>query len=315
MKFRKVMSALLAAMLVLSLAVPAFATPITSVDQLAEPVEIEVAGTTKTAEIKITVPTSASVILNPYELNVTVDGSQVQDQVISAVQAIKNESDLPVKVSTTVTGTIEGAEFATSSAVAETTKKVYLQFGVEAIADVADGGTPALTAGATKKTLSTTPVEFKDSDAVTMTKKGGATSSMAFGFTGDASKNPNSPWSSEDIVGATIAFTFALDNSGAGGGSTPTTPTPGVSVSLDRTTDQVLASGNATLNATFNAGSTGVTATSYTWSSSDESKYTVSGTSTAGTVSYVANGTATITVTVRGSDGADYTATVTYKNA
>lgn len=236
MKFRKVMSALLAGAMVLSLSSTAFAstTNITTVDGMTEGQVIEVTGTTKTADIKITVPTSASIILNPYELNVSADATPITGQVISAVQAIKNESDLPVKVTTTVTGTIEGAEFATTSAVAETTKKVFLEFGVEAIADVTAGNTPAFTSP-TKKVLSTTAVTF---NPVTLTEKGGATSSMAFGFTGDASKNPTNAWTADDIVGATIAFTFALDNSGnAGGGGGPTTYTIGEGTHTDASSD------------------------------------------------------------------------------
>lgn len=218
MKFRKVMSALLAGAMVLSMSATAFAstTDITTVDGMTEGQVIEVTGKTNTANIKITVPTTGSIVLNPYGLSYTdeVVTTASTAQVISAVQAIKNESELPVKVSTSVTGTIEGATFATATAVAENEKKVFLEFGVEKIANVADGAKPVLTSP-TKKTLSTAAVNF---DPITLDEKTGAKPSLAFGFTGDASKNPTNAWTADDIVGATIAFTFALDNSGAGGG-------------------------------------------------------------------------------------------------
>lgn len=213
---KKFLSVVLALTMALALAVPAFASGTTDIglDGLAEGATIEVTGETKTANVKVTVPTTSKVVLNPYELSYEVSqGNTDTHQIISAPQYIVNESDLPVKVSTTVTGTIEGTgEFQAGDATAVTDKKaVHLVFNIGATtAKDTEPGTYGET-----KALAKTATAFND---ITMDKKAGANPAIAFKFTGDAAKNPTTPWTTDDIIGATIAFTFALDNSGAGGG-------------------------------------------------------------------------------------------------
>lgn len=244
MKMKKLLSGAMAAALSLSLAVPAFATNtvLNGVEGLAEGATVEVTGTTQTATVKVTVPSGGNVVLNPYELKYTVDGADVTDQIISAEQYIVSESNLPIKVSTSVTGTIEGTgDFMATTAVGETDKKVNLKFeiGATSAADTAAASYDS------KPLVKGTAVTF---DPITMTDKDGATPAVAFKFTGDAAKNPTNPWTTEDVVGASIAFTFALDNSG---GSTP--PASG-----DHNITEGAHVGNPT-SVTFKVGGTAVT--------------------------------------------------------
>lgn len=303
MKMNKILSAALAGVMALSLMVPAFAaeTEVT-MDGLADGATVEVTGTTQTATVKILVPATGEVILNPYELDCTVPGaaSPVQDQIISATQYIVNESNLPVKVSTKVTGTIEGAEFSATSAVAETTKKVNLQFGIGATsAKDTEPGT------FDTRALAKTETAFAD---ITMDKKGGTNPAVGYKFSGDASKNPDTPWTTDDVVGATIAFTFKLEGNSGGGGSTTA-----ASVSLDNSTLNVANGGTGTLTATYNAGTSGLTVTKYDWASDATGVATVtaggSATDTSTTVTWVAAGTANVTVTVTLSNNSTVTAT------
>lgn len=296
----------------LSLCVPAFAadTVLNGVDALAEDATIEVTGTTKTADVKVTVPTTGSIVLNPYELQYEVSqGNNSTDQIISAPQYIVNESDLPIKVSTTVTGTIEGTgEFQATDATAVTNKKaVHLVFNIGA---TSNGTTES--SSYEDKALAKTATPFTD---ITMGEKGGTNPAISFKFTGDAAKNPDSPWTTEDVIGATIVFSFALDNSGAGGGGGGGTA---ASVSLDQST-LTLASGTGTLTASFSAGTSGLTVSKYDWTSSNTSAYTVSpggsASDTTGTVTYVVDGTSTITVTATLSDNSTVTATCTVSNS
>lgn len=214
---KKFLSTVLALAMALSLCVPAFAadTVLNGVDGLGEGAVVEVTGTTQTATVKVTVPSGGNVVLNPYGLDYTVEGAAnpVQDQIISAEQYIVNESNMPIKVSTSVTGTIEGTgAFAAASAVSETDKKVFLNFEI--------GATSAKdTAAASYEKVNLTKTAVACTD-ITMDKMGGAKPAIAFKFSGDAAKNPTNPWTTDDIIGASIAFTFALDNSGAGGGGT-----------------------------------------------------------------------------------------------
>lgn len=225
---KKFLSAVLALTMALALCVPAFALDISSVDGLGEASEVEVTGETKIPSIKISVPNTGKVILNPYSLEFTPEGasSAIDDQIFSVAQYVVNQSDLKVKVSTKITGTVEGATFATASVPdSETTKKVFLEYNYAKATVAADATAPTSEPTTwTKEVLGTTPVEIKDTEAVELDKKGGsAENALGFKFTGDATANPADPWTSDNTVGATVAFTFALvanDSTGGGGGGT-----------------------------------------------------------------------------------------------
>ena len=92
--------------------------------------------------------------------------------------------------------------------------------------------------------------------------------------------------------------------------STPPVPSVGdATLTLDKTTSTIAALGSDTLTATFNPGSTGLTAT-YAWASSDIGIASITNsTAVSETVSHVAPGTATVTVTATLSNGATLTAT------
>ena len=264
MKMKKLMSAAMAGALALSLSVPAFAsgnTVLTGVDSLGEGATIEVTGTTKTADVKVTVPTSSSVVLNPYELDYTVEGaaSAVNDQIISAAQYIVND------------GTTESTNYET-------------------------------------KALTKTATAFTD---ITMDEKGGANPAISFKFTGDAAKNPTTPWTTDDIVGATIVFSFALDNSGGGSGST----TPSVAASM---TGTPTAGGSVTLNAAIS----NIDASknpSYSWAVTTDTNSIVDSFTDSGAAAQTVNiaggattgQSATLTVTVTYDDQGSGDATVT----
>lgn len=276
MKMKKLMSAALAGALALSLSVPAFAADTTvGMDGLSEGAIVEVTGKTETATVRILVPATGDIILNPYKLDVDVDGSPVQTQIISSTQYIVNESNLPVKVSTKVTGTIEGADFSATTAVAEKTKKVNLKFGIAATSakDTEPGSF-------TEKALAKTETAFDD---ITMDKKGGANPVIGYKFSGDASENPDTPWTQDDIVGATIAFSFKLEGGSGGSGGTTTTyqisegtHTGTGTVTIEVGGSQVTeAAANDTVNITLSgAGTVSVT------KDSDSSAVTVSGSGT-----------------------------------
>ena len=193
MKMKKIMSAALAGAMALSMTATAFAAGNGSIE---EPSEIEVTGTTKVPTISITVPTTAAVTLNPYKLDVTIDSATKQDQVISAVYYIVNGSDVAIETEATVTGVAEGAT-------TDKTKQVYMAFEW---AQTSDGSTaPTSWSDTTALTTSAQTVANK----LTMDKTGGTSPAIAFHFTSDAIAEPETPWTADDTVGATLAFTFA----------------------------------------------------------------------------------------------------------
>lgn len=98
MNFKKLISTAMAGAMALSLSVPAFAD------------DVKVEGSINLPTINMVLPTTASMIMNPYELNVKLnprdpDETPVDDQIISPLMTVKNLSNIGVKVAVSVQGT------------------------------------------------------------------------------------------------------------------------------------------------------------------------------------------------------------------
>ena len=248
MKCKKLASLVMAGALTLSLAAPAFAatdTEITDIGAIGTASNTEITGTTNVPTIKVTTPNAGAVVVNPYKLTYVVDvGDDADDpsddttstnQIISAVQYIKSESDVPLKVNVTATGKTEGeAVFATTTTVGNTklTNKsafVYFQIkGATAAKDsgadtvsitdpdwgtfsATDAGTIVLGAKAVTKnntvTLAAATEVADEAGTGTVT----IPSVAAFRLNGDAVTSPTKAWTGADKVSATLAFTFTAD--------------------------------------------------------------------------------------------------------
>lgn len=235
MKSKKLFSALLAAAMTLSLAVPAFAVDVDIADKTAtaEQKTITIEGDIQSPSIKVTIPaiTGNKVILNPYKLEYTAeDDSKSTEQVISTTQYLTNLSDTNVKVSATVTGVATGATFATTaisdSAKPVTTKQTFLYF--EIFANDADNTEPAWKAynpKAANQVLVSAKATTK-SDMVVLAKAqadGSVADSLgyaAFRLAGDCAGDPTTPWDGTEAVSVKVAFTFMATSSAAGNPAT-----------------------------------------------------------------------------------------------
>lgn len=164
---KKITSMFLALVMALALAVPAFASS----------GKVDVAGSITLPTINVVLPTTASMILNPYGLEVKLNPKDtteepVTDQIISPIMQVKNLSDIGMKVDIKVNGTVgKGgtAEFTDEDPTATTgapTGKVANVVGYFAIIgndDVADFAAPAsMTIGTTPGTVQVLPVDETD---------------------------------------------------------------------------------------------------------------------------------------------------------
>lgn len=231
---KRLAAALMACVMCLSLATAAFAAApieITDTDALAEGTEIEITGTTEAITIKVVVPVTGAVVLNPYELDYEVEGSTVNDQVISAVQYIENWSGIDIYVDASVTGTAEGnAKFADAAVSSgdSTDNEVYLHFDIAA-ATVAANDSDKTQYDVTDPTSWTeVPVSTEAAETSASTKMDKMTAAVentnpdmpgiaAFKLDGDAVKNPATPWTADDTVGVTVVLTFATADAHTGG--------------------------------------------------------------------------------------------------
>ena len=214
MNFKKIMSTALAGAMALSLSVPAFAAANsdTSLEQ-----NTAITGTTQAPTIKITVPATGAVTVNPYKMEVTVGSDTKTDQIISATQFIENASDVAVKVSAQVTGTAAGnLAFATASTQtkAVTTNSVFMYFEMVA----SDDGSTEPTWATAYDSKSTTQIlvstkATKKADMLTLAAGTGTAAAStggyaAFHLAGDAASTPTTAWAAADKADVAIAFTF-----------------------------------------------------------------------------------------------------------
>lgn len=238
MAFKKILSAVMAGAMVLSLGMTAFASSTSSGITLetADPYEFTVDGTTQVPALKIVVPETVGVIANPYGLTVDATaiggGKEVTDKIVSPVQFIKNQSAVDIDVSATVAGYVGGeVEFATTAITDSVTKKQAFVTFEMAQTVTAETAPDAYTHKAVLSAAET-PVEVKQGDAdkvVTMEKAGadGAVSAkgaVAFHFVGELTANDKivttgdnaqAPWNEEDVFGATVVFNFSAKTNAA----------------------------------------------------------------------------------------------------
>lgn len=228
MTFKKVLSAVLAGAMVLSMGMTAFATSTSSGVTLEseDPYELTVEGTTQVPALKIVVPETASIIANPYRLS--VDASSIggtaneSGQVISPVQYIKNMSLVDVEVTAKAYGYVDGEAFFGSAATSDADKFADISFEM----GLCDGTqAPASYTANTVKLDTSEEGKAVGAAGLTMTKSTdgtavAATGAVGFHFTGDLNDETSTPWTEADTFGATIVFDFTAKANAAASGST-----------------------------------------------------------------------------------------------
>lgn len=177
--------------------------------------------TDKTPTIKVTVPSTGDVILNPYELPVTIDAQSSRAQIVSTTGVIANESDVPIQVDVTVTGKInEGSNMSlvttSTKKSTSTSKRAFIYFEIQPM-DTADtrkviwdaaykstqrNHIAVTTSGRSKVNTVVLASTTLDGE---IAEKGGY---AAFRLTGDAVVNPRKAWTEDDGLTVEIAFTF-----------------------------------------------------------------------------------------------------------
>ena len=162
-------------------------------------------------EIRVTVPPAMDVLINPYKIPVVVQDKQVGDQIISDPVALKNEGEVPLKVSVSIETVIkEGSDMRllSESTLGQemTSKRAFIYFEIQAADD------PDAVAWDEKysdeKHLVIRPGTKIRKDIVTLGADGQPLSYGAFRLTGDCVEAPRSPWTEADGIDVSIAFTF-----------------------------------------------------------------------------------------------------------
>lgn len=314
MNMKRFASTTMAGVMALSLAVPAMA-----VDQ-----STVITATYAETTLDVTVPANTNATINPYGLPVTMEDAKTvlsgQPITIPTPLMIENKSAVALKVGASVkTEATTGMtlETAATGVDAKTTKSLYVEFQAFEAAGI-DGTTAAditktnpawaalkdekavlkavLATGASA--VNATPV-VTGTDLVLREGKDGLAQAGGVAYvrlSGVVAKKPATAWATTDKLTATITYSFepAAYVKSAGTITNATAP------SMSGVAQQALTFASAL--------PTGVTPTTTTWSSSDETVLTVA--ANGASVTGVSAGTATVTVTIVGSDGITYTASL-----
>ena len=335
MNTKRFASTVMAGVLTLSLAVPAFAASTQPKNSTV------VTGTYAEIPISVEVPTTGTAQINPYGLPVSVVKSTdatvdlVGQKITTRPLSVKNQGTVALEMGVSSFVVVPTGEVSIATS-AGTEKEIKVDLQVAGLDDAAlalstdnerlgellidqfaaddtwdnaqslaapaagVGDTAADITAATSGTtaLATLGAATVKGDLVTY----GNDSIALFRLTGDLAQEPEkadgtaNPWKNTDGFSATIVFKFVPAPPSAGDAS--------VTVNIAATTAA----------ATFNAGTSGLTVKSYAWSSDDTSVATVSGTAASGTITQVgtAGQTAEITVTVTLSNGSTITGSATY---
>lgn len=162
-------------------------------------------------DIRVIVPSTMEVLINPYQIPVDILDKKVDDQIIASQVALKNESEVPLVVSVSITTAIkENSDMmlAADSTIGQglTSKRAFLFFEIQAVSD------PNQVAWNTtydeeKHLLIRTGTKTRR-NMVTLGAEGKALSYGAFRVSGDCVSAPRSAWTDSDGIDVSIAFTF-----------------------------------------------------------------------------------------------------------
>lgn len=163
-------------------------------------------------EIQVTVPATAEVYINPFEIPVEIDGASITEQIVSTPASIENRSDVPLKVTVAVTGGIKAASsmrLVTSSTRGGTsrTKSAFVYFEIQA-SNSASSAVWDSTFNSTKHIVVRDGEGRPVKDVVTLDQAGKPNHFGVFRLTGDCVPTPRDAWTEDDGIDVKIAFTF-----------------------------------------------------------------------------------------------------------
>lgn len=209
---KKLLALVLAGIMTFGASMTTFAADASVTDSTTE-TAVTGTGLVNLPTIKITVPTTFNIVLNPYQIAYEVDGETYKTQIVTVPQLITNESDVAVAVNIKeFTATPGGETKVLPKAVGKATdKSVYLY--LEVVNAASNDLTAVKFSGA--GLVPATEGDGVSRDAVVTLAAGAeAPTYAAFKMGGDMVVNPvdtdgtPAPWASADKVDVSFKFTF-----------------------------------------------------------------------------------------------------------
>lgn len=206
MKSKKTLFLLMAVLVLFSLPVPAFAAELGN-----SRTTMIYAECSRLPVIQVIVPSSMDVMINPYQIPITIKNEAIGDQIVSDPVALENKSEVALKVSISMTTVIrEGSDMrlASESTVGQelTSKQAFIYFEIQPTSDP-DQVSWAEKYEEEKHIMVRTGTKTRK-DMVILGAVDQPLSYGAFRLTGDCVEYPRSAWTEADGIDVAIAFTF-----------------------------------------------------------------------------------------------------------
>lgn len=156
--------------------------------------------------ISVSVPSNCRVIINPYQLEVELDGETHTEQIVSETCAMTNFSEWPVSVSVRASGVAYGQDmiFVTTPPAEETHWKELFVY-VEFLNELSGGAWSGQYIGAANQ-IAVIPEPYEHLNVLELAS--GETG--FYRMFGAASTHPEIPWDAGDDFLVTLTFTFTL---------------------------------------------------------------------------------------------------------
>ena len=168
--------------------------------------------------ISVSVPSYASVYINPFRLPVSIGRGEETGQILSSPTCLINRSDAALDVDVTITGAVnEGSDMTLAASSTKgsgnTAKRAFIYFEIQtANTDDLDLIQWDAAYDASKhivvSTGSSTKTDMIRLAPMTLDREIGEGGYGPFRLTGDAVEHPSTPWSGQDGIQVQIAFTF-----------------------------------------------------------------------------------------------------------
>ena len=166
-------------------------------------------------EIRVTVPSTGEIFLNPFNIPVEIDGETIDEQIVSSPAAIQNNSDVPLSVSVTVEGAVgRGSDLrltlSTTKGATWTAKGAFIYFEMQSAASRnASNISWAAEYDENQHIVVLDGRERSKNNMVILDQADKENCFGVFRLTGDCIATPRDPWDKKiDTVKVSIVFTF-----------------------------------------------------------------------------------------------------------
>lgn len=163
-------------------------------------------------EIYVTVPATAEVYINPYEIPVEIDGASLDQQIISTPAAIENKSDVPISVAVVVDGAVKaGSDMRLSSVSTKSldtiAKCAFVYFEMQASSSSSQAVWDS-EFDAAKHPIVRYGEGRQINNVAALDQADKPNHFGVFRLTGDCIRTPSPAWTEEDGIDVKIVFTF-----------------------------------------------------------------------------------------------------------